>query len=1308
MAEEHYLGNPLLKKAYVPQDLTEEQVFELTRCSLDPVYFAKNYVKIVTLDHGLQPFELFPFQERMISSFNNNRFNILLTPRQVGKPLSLNTPIPTPTGWTTMGDIKVGDQVLSPSGAIVNVVFKTDTMYDHDCYEMTFDTGEKIVSDADHLWEVGSSYWNHKKKSLTTKEISEIYAKKKKNPRGKGVQGSLYTEVTKPFDFPKKDLKIDPYILGLWLGDGYAQISRIVAHKDDYEFYKTKLEIEAERPINNCMIFKVKDMQPCLKEYNLLKNKHIPQDYLRSSYEDRLELLRGLMDSDGSLKKNSRTFEFYQKDYNFILQFVELLSTMGIKSKTRSKLINGVEYYTVIFTTSEIVFNLPRKIAGINNTKQTHPKTDRHYIHSIEKVDSVPVACIKVDTEDHLFLCGKSFIPTHNTTTVVSFLLHYAMFNENVNVAVLANKAATARDILNKLQIGYENLPKWLQLGICSWNKGSMELENGSKIIAASTSASSVRGSTYNILFLDEFAFVPQQVADSFMASVYPTITSGKDTKVIIVSCVTKDTYLLTDKGYRKIETLIDSSKSGAYIVPDYTVMGKSQFYSSNIVVNQGRVPTNIIKTRYETIECSETHKLWAYKDGKYEYVKSENLSVGDYVAISYNQQFFADDDYVGYFPEKGKSHNLFSCEYVTPDIAYFIGLYVSEGYARKVYTESGELRGGQIVITCGDDISDSLSKLDIKFTTSDDFHYIINSKQLVQFIETLGFDVNKKAKEKILPDKVLSWSKKNITALLRGMFDGDGCIDTKGRVSYVSTSRELIRQVQLLLANLGLLGSIYTNITKPTKKVKVSSTVHSIELTGEYACKYFDEIGFGLPRKSNRKEFLKSSSRLGGNTDIIPNSYNIIKQEAGITGRGKKFDNYSRKFLLENKDKFYEDANDILKDFFDDNVSPNIIWLKIKEITKSENEVFDVSLPDVENDKWCHSVLYNNFLGHQTPNGMNQFYKLWDDAIKQKNKYIPTRVYWQDVPGRDEKFKEETIANMGQTRWDAEFECNFLGSSDTLISGAKLSNLVIETPIRTQELLDVFEEPVPGRVYVITVDVAEGVELDYSAFVVFDATQIPYKVVAKYKNNDIPALRFPDIIEPVGRAYNNAYILCEINNDAHVANILHNEYGYPNVIQTKTLGRGGQVAGQNFSGKGVKYGIKMSKPVKRCGCMNLKTFIEEDKLIVHDIDIIDEMTTFVQRYNSFSAEEGKNDDLIMCLVLFSWLVTQEYFKEMTETDIRKQIREEHENKLEENDGTPFGFISTVDDHSEPDIDGNLWIAAEPEPDYSFFWTYNY
>jgi hypothetical protein len=531
-----YLGNPLLKKANTPIEFTQEQIEEFIKCQNDPVYFANNYIKIVSLDKGLTQFHPYEFQEKLINRFHKHRFNICKMPRQTGKALSLDTPIPTPSGWTTMGDLKIGDNILSPTGNSVSVVMKTETMYNHDCYKITFDNGEEIIADADHLWEVNSSYWRTGKKVITSKDIYNQYQSKSRNKKGKGVQGSLFVDKSKPIKFIKNTLDIDPYLLGVWLGDGYSSDGRVIAHKDDFNFYKNKFDIEYERESDNCIRFKIRNLYPKLKKYNLIKNKHIPLKYLRSSYEDRLNLLRGLMDTDGYIKKNSRSFEFYQKNYDLILQVVELLSSLGIKSNVRRKEIKGNYYHTVSFSTKERVFNLPRKISNINLTKSERKQEGRHYIHKIEKVDSVPVACIQVDSEDHLFLCGRTFIPTHNSTTVVSYLLHYLIFNDSVNIGILANKAATARELLGRLATAYENLPKWMQQGVISWNRGSIELENGSKILAASTSASAVRGMSFNILFLDEFAFVPNHIADSFFASVYPTITSGKSTKVIIVS----------------------------------------------------------------------------------------------------------------------------------------------------------------------------------------------------------------------------------------------------------------------------------------------------------------------------------------------------------------------------------------------------------------------------------------------------------------------------------------------------------------------------------------------------------------------------------------------------------------------------------------------------------------------------------------------------------------------------------------------------------------------------------------------------
>ena len=466
---------------------------------------------------------------------------------------------------------------------------------------------------------------------------------------------------------------------------------------------------------------------------------------------------------------------------------------------------------------------------------------------------------------------------TGKSTTVISYLLHYLLFNDSVNIGILANKAATARELLGRLQTAYENVPKWMQQGVLSWNRGSLELENGSKILAASTSASAVRGMSFNILFLDEFAFVPNHIADAFFSSVYPTITSGKSTKVIIVS----------------------------------------------------------------------------------------------------------------------------------------------------------------------------------------------------------------------------------------------------------------------------------------------------------------------------------------------------------------------------------------------------------------------------------------------TPHGMNHFYRMWHDAERGKNEYVHTDVHWSEVPGRDEKWRAQTIANTSAQQFKVEFECEFLGSVDTLIAPSKLRNLVYENPIQRSAGLDVYEEPKEKHDYVCTVDVARGVVKDYSAFIVIDITTFPHKVVAKYRNNEIKPMLFPNIIYEICNKYNKAFILCEVNDVGdQVASILNYDLEYANLLMASMRGRAGQVVGQGFSGKKTQLGVKMSKTVKKVGALNLKTIIESDKLIFCDYEILSELTTFIQKSNSFEAEEGCNDDLAMCLVIYAWLVAQDYFKELTDQDVRKRLYDEQKNQIEQ-DMAPFGFMSDgLEDESFTDDDGDTWFKADEYGDRSYMWEY--
>ena len=462
---------------------------------------------------------------------------------------------------------------------------------------------------------------------------------------------------------------------------------------------------------------------------------------------------------------------------------------------------------------------------------------------------------------DNRFTICKLPRQSGKSTTIIAYLLHYVLFNQNVNIAILANKSSTARDILGRLQLGYENLPKWLQQGVVSWNKGSLDLENGSSILAASTSASAIRGGSYNIIFLDEFAYVPTSLAEEFFSSVYPTISSGKSTKVMIVS----------------------------------------------------------------------------------------------------------------------------------------------------------------------------------------------------------------------------------------------------------------------------------------------------------------------------------------------------------------------------------------------------------------------------------------------TPHGMNMFYKLWTDAQSKKNDYIPLEVHWSEVPGRDEVWKEETIRNTSQSQFNSEFECEFLGSIDTLIAPHKLKVMPYVDPIQSNADLDIFERPDPKKTYFLTADVSRGTSQDYSAFLVLDVTEMPYRVVAKYRNNEIKPLIFPQKIYEVAKAYNECFVLVEVNDiGEQVANALQFDLEYENLVMASMRGRAGQILGAGFSGGKAQLGVRTTKAVKRIGCSNLKQLIESDKLLIPDYDIMSELSTFIVKGSSWQADDGCTDDLVACLFLFAWAVDQTYFKELTDNDIRERMYAEQKEQLEQ-DMAPFGFVDNGID--EPEVEDDEYVT---------------
>lgn len=358
------------------------------------------------------------------------------------------------------------------------------------------------------------------------------------------------------------------------------------------------------------------------------------------------------------------------------------------------------------------------------------------------------------------------------------------------------------------------------------------------------------------------------------------------------------------------------------------------------------------------------------------------------------------------------------------------------------------------------------------------------------------------------------------------------------------------------------------------------------------------------------------------------------------------------------------------------------------------------------------------------TPKGMNMFYKMWKNAENGKNSYVPIEVFWNEIPGRDEKFKKETIQNTSERQWMQEFECQFLGSEDTLISSAKLATMPFEDPIRsTIEGISIFEDPKKDSVYIMCVDTCRAQGADYHAFTIIDVTTMPYKMVSKFRNNTLPVLMYPTIVEKMAKHYNNAYVLVEINDvGSEVADILYQEMEYENVVMISNRGKKGQKADGGFGDRGtVQFGIRTSYQIKKLGCSVLKEMVEQDKLLVSDLDVISEMSTFISKGISYEASEGHHDDLVDTLILFSWLTTQSYFREIIDIDTRKKLYEKRLMELEQSLSI-FGFIDDgiqdFEEEKRKDSEAlsresggsNEWGRERP-PDFdmdkeeNFFWS---
>jgi hypothetical protein len=346
--------------------------------------------------------------------------------------------------------------------------------------------------------------------------------------------------------------------------------------------------------------------------------------------------------------------------------------------------------------------------------------------------------------------------------------------------------------------------------------------------------------------------------------------------------------------------------------------------------------------------------------------------------------------------------------------------------------------------------------------------------------------------------------------------------------------------------------------------------------------------------------------------------------------------------------------------------------------------EFFTSTYPVISSGKTTKVIIVS------TPHGLNMFYKMWTDAVEKRSLYVPLEVHWSMVPGRDAKWREETIRNTSEEQFRQEFETEFLGSSATLIPGSKLKTLTFNYPISTEEYLQIFELPKAGHTYIAVVDCAEGVGLDYSVCSIIDVTELPYKHVAKFRDNKLSPMLFPTYVYNLVNRYNRAWVLVETNSvGQQVVDILHYDLEYENIFRIEHHEIKGQHISSGFK-KGAAYGVKTSKTVKKIGCANLKTLIETDKLITNDFDAIAELNTFVRVKESYEAEEGNNDDIVMTLVLFSWLTAQSYFKEITDSDVRQRLLDERNLQMDD-EMLPVGEL---DDglQEQKEFDGtDLW-----------------
>lgn len=785
----------------------------------------------------------------------------------------------------------------------------------------------------------------------------------------------------------------------------------------------------------------------------------------------------------------------------------------------------------------------------------------------------------------------------------------------------------------------------------------------------------------HQCIIIDEMAHIEDHLIEDFWASVIPVISSTRKgtTKIFAVSCVTKDTFVFTSAGIKRVDDFIDHSKNGAYEIDDYSVLGKDGVRSGTVFFNNGIAQTKKITTSSSQLEMSHNHKLWACKNGKYDWYAADQLTVGDFVSIQYGMELWGNNDDVSDFSPTNSSNirNKFVPNKITTDIAYFLGLFIAEGSTYKVHRDS-KLVGGSVNLACCDDLSHVFNTLHLPFyksTTS--VAHTVSSLHLIEFLEYLGFDLSKKAPQKEIPSRLLEMSRANIIALLQGIFDGDGCCTkTLGRIGISLSSERLIQQIRIILNNFGVLTDFNMQNVPPNKLVKVPSVSYRLSCNSKYSAIFLEKIGFRFNRKQqNQNSINRKSTR--NTKDVVPFSKKILHRglKRGVAYKLSKLgistakfytnvsEHVSRDVLCKIKNSTsVSDRTDELTMFLDQHVSPSLKWEQIKTIEDGENEVYDFSLPHNDNDQWCHSVIYNGVIGHQTPRGTgNKFHEIYTQAETGEQSdamaWVPERIDWWEVPGRGKKWKASMMIALGgdPQQFAQEFENAFLETGESAID-ASLIDYFRQISRQPEFIFEngsykVWQEPKSNRIYGIGVDVAEGVGKASSVVQVLDFTDLTnIEQVAVYSNNHIHPTPFAEVINRIGQHWGSPPILIERNScGAEVITALNEKHNYTNIVSYNP---------DNTRKQELRLGVYSHTNTKYHGVMNMRYWLNTLKVVnIYDINTVSELQTFVRYPNgTWKAKQGNSiyDDKVMALVWALFLLFEqvcEHYYEVIDYD---------------------------------------------------------